>query len=151
MPTVYDVPANILIERLAAYLKENVTEIEPPPWVAFTKTGAHAERPPQNPDWWYTRCASLLRKIYVIGPVGVSRLSKEYGGRVGGEMHAEHFRRGGRTILRTALQQLEAAKLVAVKGKEGRVMTKDGRSTIDRLAGEMKRELERSLPELKKY
>lgn len=79
MITSHDVPASKLIEKLANYLKENVDEITPPPWASTVKTGAHVQRPPQNPEWWYTRCASLLRKIYVHGPIGVERLRAEYG------------------------------------------------------------------------
>ncbi len=69
MPTAFEVPANDLIDKLAKHLKENVSEISPPTWSEFAKTGAHKERPPQDPDWWYMRCASLLRKLYVHGPV----------------------------------------------------------------------------------
>ncbi len=32
MPTAFEVPANELINRLAKHLKENVSEISPPPW-----------------------------------------------------------------------------------------------------------------------
>src|SRR5881397_167861 len=85
MPTAYEVPAGPLIERLAKHLKQNMGDITPPGWSEFAKTGAHKSRPPQNPYWWYGRCASLMRKLYVHGPVGVARLRVEYGGRVGGE------------------------------------------------------------------
>src|SRR5256885_12663495 len=83
MPTAFEVPANELINGLAKHLKENVSEISPPSWSEYAKTGAHKERPPQDPDWWYARCASLLRKLYVHGPVGVSRLRVQYGGKLG--------------------------------------------------------------------
>src|SRR6266567_2374082 len=96
MPTAFEVPANELINRLAKHLKENVSEISPPPWSEYAKTGAHKERPPQDPDWWFARCASLLRKIYVHGPVGVSRLRVQYGGNVGrGDSPEHHGRAGG--------------------------------------------------------
>ena len=80
MVTVYDIPADDLIRKLAEYLKENVSETTPPTWAAFVKTGAHVERTPSDPDWWYVRCASILRKTYKEGPIGVSRLRKHYGG-----------------------------------------------------------------------
>lgn len=136
---------------MAKYLKDNITEITPPPWAPFVKTGAHTERPPTDPDWWYVRCASLLRKVYLRGPIGISRLSKEYGGRIERSTRPEHFCRGGRSILRKALQQLEAAKLMRTEERRGRVLTEEGWGLADRLAGEIKRELERSEPELKKY
>ncbi|MEM3061142.1 MAG: 40S ribosomal protein S19, partial [Candidatus Bathyarchaeia archaeon] len=74
MPTVYDVPAELLIKRLAEHIKTNLYEVAPPGWVIGTKTGPHREYPPQNKDWWYTRCASLLRKLYLRGSIGVPRL-----------------------------------------------------------------------------
>jgi len=151
LPTPYDVPASILIKRVAVRLKEEHDMITPPPWASFVKTGVHAERPPQNPEWWFTRCASLLRKIYVKGPVGVQRLRSEYGGRADFGVKPEHARKGGGSIIRKALQQLEAAGLVETRGNRGRVVTSDGRRLLDRLSTEIKSELEKTLPELKKY
>jgi len=151
LPTPYDVPASILIERLAQYLKKNVDEILPPSWAPLVKTGSHRERPPQDPDWWYTRCASLLRKIYIKGPVGIEHLRAEYGGRKDYGVRPEHAVRCGGSIIRKALQQLENAGLVeTVKGK-GRVISREGRRLLDRLSTEIKRDLEREIPELKKY
>ncbi len=151
MPTPYDVPAAILIERLGRYLRENVDEINPPPWSSFVKTGSHAARSPQNQDWWFTRCASLLRKIYVKGPIGVSRLRSEYGGRIDLGTRPEHARKGGGAIIRQALHQLEAAGLIENFRNRGRVVSRGGRRLLDRLAAEIKKELEEENPELKKY
>ena len=151
MPTPYDVPTSILIERLTKYLKDNVDKIVPPAWAVFVKTGSHAERPPENPDWWFTRCASLLRKIYMKGPIGIARLRYEYGGRIDRGVKPEHARKGGGAIVRNALQQLEAAGLVETLRKRGRVLTGEGRRLLDRLSTEIKEELEKKYPELKKY
>jgi len=151
LPTPYDVPASILIERLTRFLRENVDEVIPPPWSSFVKTSSHATGSPQDPDWWFTRCASLLRKIYVKGPVGISRLRSEYGGRIGRGARPEHVRKGGGAIVRKALQQLEAAGLVETLRNRGRVVTKEGRRVLDRLATEIKEELEKKYPELEKY
>lgn len=151
MPTPYDIPASALIERLAQHLKEEVEEVAPPPWASLVKTGSHAERPPQNPEWWFIRCASLLRKIYLKGPIGVARLRSEYGKRADRGAKPEHSRKGGGAILRRALQQLEAAGLVENLGNKGRVVTRDGRRVLDRLSAEVKGDLEKRLSELGKY
>lgn len=151
MPTPYDVPTSILIEKLAQHLKNNVDEMVPPVWSSLAKTGSHAVRPPQNPDWWFTRCASLLRKIYVKGPIGVVRLRSQYGGRKDGGVKPEHARRGGGAIIRKALQQLDAAGLLESSGNKGRVLTKEGRQLLDSLSAEIKKELEKKHSELKKY
>src|SRR2546422_8838089 len=126
MPTAFEVPANELINRLAKHLKENVSEISPPSWSEYAKTGAHKERPPQDPDWWYARCASLLRKLYVHGPVGVSRLRVQYGGNVGRGNSPEHHAPAGGAGIREPPQQLQKADFVAIEGKKGRKMTRHG-------------------------
>lgn len=151
MPTPYDVPAPVLIETLAQYLKKNVDEIVPPAWSSFVKTGAHTTRPPQNPDWWFTRCASLLRKIYMKGPIGIAHLRSEYGGRKDEGVKPEHAGMGGGAIVRKALQQLEAAGLVEPLGNRGRVLTKEGRQMLDSISTEIKKKLEKKHVELRKY
>ena len=151
MPTPYDVPANLLIQRLAQYLKDEVDQIRPPTWASVVKTSSHAQRTPQDADWWFTRCASVLRKIYLKGPLGIQRLRAEYGGRKDRGVRPEHARKGGGAIVRKALQQLEEAKLAKPSGNQGRIVTKQGRSLLDRLSTEVKKELEKQLPELKKY
>ncbi len=153
MVSVKDVPPQRFIEALAKYLKENVPQVKPPPWAYFVKTGAHKERVPMQEDWWYYRCASLLRKLYLHGPVGIERLRTAYGGacKIGSEYRREHFRKAGGSIIRKALQQLEAAGLVTKIPGKGRVLTPEGRSLLDRIATKVFRELLRERPELKKY
>ncbi len=151
MPTPYDVPPSILIERLAKYLKDNIDEVKPPEWAPYVKTGVHAERAPQNPDWWYIRCASLLRKVYIRGPIGVEHLRSEYGGRKDRGTRPEHARKGSGAIIRKALQQLEKAGLIqTIKGR-GRVVTPQGRSLLDSLSADIKKQLEKTNPALSKY
>lgn len=140
MPTAYEAPAGELISRLAKHLKENVSEISPPAWSEYAKTGAHRERPPQNPDWWYVRCASLLRKLYVRGDVGVSRLRVEYGGNVGRGNSPEHHRRAGGSAIREPLQQLQKAELVTID-KKGRKLTRQAIVLLNRTAAEVNKEL----------
>jgi len=151
LPTPYDVPASVLIERLTNHLKDEVDEINPPAWSSFAKTGVYAQRPPRNPDWWFVRCASILRKIYVKGPIGIELLRQEYGGRADRGARPEHACKGGGAIIRNALQQLQTAGLIKPQKNEGRVVTSEGRQLLDRLSTELKRNLEKTLPELAKY
>jgi len=53
--------------------------------------------------------------------------------------------------VRKIMQQLEAAGLVETVKSKGRVLTKEGRRTLDKLASEIQEELEKMQPELKKY
>jgi len=151
LPTPYDVPASILIERLARHLKEEVDEITPPSWAPFVRTGVHTERPPPNPDWWFVRCASILRKIYVKGPIGIEKLRQEYGGRLDRGARPEHARKGSGAIVRKAMQQLQRAGFVTQYRDEGKIVTSEGRRLLDRLSTEIKKELEKVHPELAKY
>src|SRR5438876_10550197 len=114
-----------------------MSDITPPPWTEFAKTGAHKERPPQNPDWWYFRCASLLRKMYVRGSVGVSRFRVQYGVRVGhGNRPAHHVPAGGSAI-REPLEQLQKAEVVAADGKKARKRTSEGIALFNRTSDEV--------------
>jgi len=137
LPTAYDVEANLLVERLARYLKDNVGDVTPPSWALTSKTGAHKERPPQNPDWWYVRCASLLRKLYIHGPIGTQRLRVEYGGRKRKGTSIEHTKDSGGSAIREPLQQLEKAGLVAREGSKGRKLSGEGVSLLNRISAEI--------------
>jgi len=144
LPTPFDVPADLLIDRLAKYLKENIGEVGPPTWSLTAKTGAHHERPPQQADWWYARCASLLRKLYIHGPVGTERLRVEYGGRKRLGQRTEHSRRSGGSSIRDPLLQLEKAGLVAKQEKKGRKLTREGIGLLNRISAEALKEVKKS-------
>lgn len=140
MPTVYDAPPEEVIRRIAQHLKEKVKEVEPPPWATFVKTGAHKERPPEERDWWYVRAASILRKLYLKGPIGVEKLRKEYGGRKRFPMRKAHKWKGGGSNIRKILQQLERAGLVQTVERKGRVLTNKGKSLLDKIASQILKE-----------
>ncbi len=149
MAKVYDVPADVLISRLANILKNE--DIPAPSWTPFVKTGEHAERPPHERDWWHTRCASLLRKIYLQGPIGINELCKEYGGGKPSGYGAAHHRNAGGAIIRNAVQGLEKLGYVEKVEKKGRVISKQGMQKLDRLATEILKELSAENPQLKVY
>ncbi|MDO9034484.1 MAG: 30S ribosomal protein S19e [Methanoregula sp.] len=136
MTTVYDVPADHIIRRVAEELKKR-KEIVPPAWAAFAKTGVHKEMPPEDPDWWFTRAAAVLRRVYVDGPLGVERMRSFYGGKKNRGSKPNAFRKGSGSILRNALQQLEAAGLI-IHDKTGRKVSPAGMSFLDNLSQEVK-------------
>ena len=151
MVTPTDVPASKLIERLARYLKENVDAVTPPAWATIVKTGAHVQHQPQNPDWWYVRCASILRKIYIHGPVGIQELRADYGGRKSRGVKPRRAAKAGGSIIRKALQQLEAAGYVETVRPRGRRVTPAGSKLLKELTEELGREMIKELPQLEKY
>jgi small subunit ribosomal protein S19e len=117
-----------LIEAVAEELKK-LPEVEAPEWSQFVKTGVDRVLPPSNDDWWYTRAASVLRKVAIIGPVGVNKLRRKYGGRYRRGYKPAKFSQGSGKIIRVALQQLEAAGLIkqtVVHGHKGRVVENKG-------------------------
>ena len=92
-----------------------------------------------NPDWWYTRTASLLRKIAVRGPLGTEKLRTIYGGKKRRGHQPAEFRQAGGSAIRKALQQLEKAGYVKYKDKgikKGRIITPQGMSFLDKVAKE---------------
>lgn len=136
---MYDVPANELIEKISEKLKQ-INEIKPPEWAAFVKTGRYKERPPFKEDWWYVRAASVLRTIYKLGPIGVSKLRRRYGGKKNRGVKPERFYKGSGSIIRKILQQLEKAELVKKEKKKihkGRILTAKGKSLLDKTASEL--------------
>ncbi|MEM1695479.1 MAG: 30S ribosomal protein S19e [Desulfurococcaceae archaeon] len=151
MVTAIEVPADRFINKLASYLRENVPEVKPLPWALFVKTGCFKEKPPEDPNWWYYRAASILRKLYKAGePVGLSELRRAYGGRKNRGSAPEKVYRAPGNAIRKILQQLERAQLVR-RTKEGRILTPQGRALLDRIALEVMLELAKENPELAKY
>ena len=132
MVNAYDLPASDLIDAVAKELKKN-EKITPPNWMAFAKSGAHVERPPQDEDFWYIRGASMLRKIYVTGNLGTQRLRTEFGGKRNRGAKPGQHRKAGGSIIRKLLQQLEAAGYIR-KMKTGRVIAPAGQKLLDNTA-----------------
>ncbi|MDF0680380.1 MAG: 30S ribosomal protein S19e [Candidatus Nitrosocosmicus sp.] len=149
MAQVFDVPADDLISKLSDQLKKD-KKINPPEWASYVKTGTHAEKIPQNRDWWYTRCASLVRKVYLHGPIGISDLKSYYGGRKRIGYNLDHHKDAGGAIIRNALQQLEASGYVEKK-KKGRSISSEGMKRVDRLATEIFKEISKLNKDLERY
>lgn len=135
MATVYEIPPDKLIAKAAEDLKTNV-KLKMPKWVEFVKTGTHREREPDNPDWWWIRSASVLRKVYLNSPVGVQRLRTAYGDRKHRGVKPEEFRRAGGKIIRTILKEFDNLGLTE-KSSNGRIITKKGQSYLDKIASDI--------------
>lgn len=149
MAKAYDIPADKLISKIAENLKKD-KKLEPLPWIAFVKTGCHVDKIPQNKDWWYLRCASLLRKVYIHGPVSISDLKSVYGGKKQIGYNLAHHKDAGGAIIRKALQQLESSGYI-VKKARGRVLSDEGMKRIDRIATDLYKELIVATPALQRY
>jgi small subunit ribosomal protein S19e len=150
MTTAFDVPAESLIDALTKKLQKE-KEVNPPEWSEFVRTGISRENPPENKDWWYRRCASILRKIYFKNNIGIERLRSEYGGKTDKGSKPYKASGGSGSIVRNALTQLEKAGYVSKLRGKGRMLTPKGRSFLDNTAFEVKKDLIDIYPGLKKY
>ena len=149
MVSAHDVPSGKLISALAEQMKA-VPSVQEPDWAKFVKTGSHAERPPISPDWWFARAASLLRKVYLHGPVGLSDLERAYGGTKALHYFPKHHRDAGGSSIRVILKQLEQAELVS-KTPKGRVLTSKGRAMLDKASNELFTALSKENKALERY
>jgi small subunit ribosomal protein S19e len=130
MVNAHDVPSAKLIPALAEQMK-SVSSVQEPDWARWVKTGSHAERPPADSNWWFTRAASLMRKLYLHGPVGLGDLERSYGGSKALKYYPKHHRDAGGSNIRKILKQLEQAELVT-KTPKGRVLSPKGRAMLDK-------------------
>ncbi len=132
MADIRTIPPHVYNVQLATALK-GIEEFKQPDWLAFVKSGPSRARPIADPDFWYKRAASILRQMYIRSIVGVNRLRTRYGGRKDRGMAPPEFRPASGKIIRTLLQQAEAAGLVEkVKGKKaGRQLTQKGKEFLE--------------------
>jgi len=145
-----DVPPAVLLPQLATELR-NRQAVAPPPWAAFVKTGVHKQRAPVQADWWYLRSASVLRKIYLHGHVGIARLSADYGGKRDRGSAPYHARTGSRAILREIVHQLEKSGLVQPYKTQGRRLSPAGEKLLSSVSRDALKKLATERPELAKY
>lgn len=130
MTSVYDVPADKLIEKVAKDLKK---KMKVPDFAEYVKTGVSRERSPENQDWWYIRLAATLRKFYTKGLLGTNLLRGFFGGKQDRGVKPSKFKRGSGKIVRLTVQQLEKEGFLT-KVEGGRKITQKGRSYLDNFA-----------------
>ncbi len=135
MITVFDVPADALIEEISKDLREKFKVLQPN-YVNFVKTGASREKAPLRRDWFYVRMASILRRIYVDGSTGTGSLRTYYGGKKNRGVKPEKFYKASGKIIRNCLQELEKIGLIE-KTKKGRRVSAKGTSYLNKKAKEL--------------
>ena len=133
--TIYKLNPQEYNLKLAEALKK-VPEFKEPEWAQFVKSSPGKERPIDDLDFWHKRASSILRQIYQKKVVGVNRLRTKYGTKKDRGMKPEKFRKGSGKIIRTILQQSDAAgfteiakDLKGVKSRRpGRQLTEKGKT-----------------------
>ncbi|MGD0728819.1 MAG: 30S ribosomal protein S19e [Candidatus Micrarchaeaceae archaeon] len=133
MANVYDVKASDVVKMAAEQLKGSIKK---PAYVDYVKSGANKERVPQDPDFFYMRTGSILRQVYLNGPIGVSKLRTRYGSRKEHVVHRRHHVKSGGSVIRDAMIELERINYVK-NTKAGRVITPKGKSFMDKICKEL--------------
>jgi small subunit ribosomal protein S19e len=136
--SLHDVPADKVIAKTAELFKKEKT-VSPPEWAMFAKTCAGRDRAPMDPDWWYVRAASLLRRVALVGPIGTEKLRTHYGGRKNKGHQPERFYKASGNVIRTILKQLDKAGLTKQneKGVKGRIVTANGQKVLYSLSDQI--------------
>merc|ERR1711935_181229 len=104
----------------------------------LVKTNNRKELAPYDEDWFFVRCASMARHMYIRSPVGVATVRKIYGIRENNGSSPSHWARGNGGVARKALQALEGLKLAEKDPNGGRRLTSQGRRDLDRIAAQIK-------------
>ncbi|KAL6729996.1 ribosomal protein S19e [Ancylostoma duodenale] len=136
--SIKDVDQHEAVKQIAHFLKKS-GKVKVPEWSDIVKLGANRQLAPVDPDWYYIRTASIARRLYIRSPTGVGALRTVFGGKKGRGSRPNHFCKGSGSVIRKALQTLEAIKWVEkhADGK-GRVLSKQGRKDLDRIATELR-------------
>ncbi|XP_073286488.1 small ribosomal subunit protein eS19z [Primulina huaijiensis] len=132
--TVKDVSPHEFVKAYAAHLKRS-GKMELPEWTDIVKTGVLKELAPYDPDWYYIRAASMARKIYLRGGIGVGAFRRIYGGSKRNGSRPPHFCKSSGSIARNILQQLQVMGIVEMEPRGGRRITSNGQRDLDQVAG----------------
>ena len=81
----------------------------------------------------------------------MEKLRSDYGGRKNNGVKKSHVVKAGGNNIRKILQQLETAGLIQTTRPQGRIMTPKGRKLLQEVAGDLHKEIVKTVPELKKY
>jgi small subunit ribosomal protein S19e len=138
MNPIYELNAQEYNTKLAQALKE-IPEFQEPEWAQYVKSSPSKERPIEDEDFWYKRAASILRQVYIRKFIGVNRLRTKYGSKKNRGYQPEKFMKAGGKIIRTILQQADAAGFTEIlkpnKGvksqKPGRRITQKGKEFLE--------------------
>ena len=136
--TIYIYTCSPSPTRTFPFFLHNTQQIELPSWVDIVKTGVHKEQAPYDPDWFYTRAASMARQIYLHKGLGVGAFKRKYGGRKPRGTCTEHFTTSSGSIARHVLKQLESAGIVEMNEEgTGRKISEVGQRDLDVIAGSL--------------
>lgn len=168
MTTYRDVHVDLLLDEVVRAFESN-SSIKAPNWAHFAKTGRGRQRSPDQADWWSRRCAAVLRKVAMDGPIGTNHLAQAFGSTQNRGVWPNAAASGSRSVVRKALQQLEDAGLVSkvhskiievddgdgnleeVQLYRGRIISPQGQKLLDECAHAARPQAEARAPSLERY
>ncbi|AAZ10777.1 ribosomal protein S19, putative [Trypanosoma equiperdum] len=100
----------------------------------IVKTSHGRERAPQNPDWYYIRCAAVLRAVYLRPGVGYGGLSKRFSSKKNRGSRPEITTRASKGLLHWCCKSLTKLELLEKCKGAGHRVTKLGRKVADTIA-----------------
>jgi len=134
--TVKDVDQDKIVQGVALFLKKS-GKLKVPDNMDIVKTSKSKELGPYNNDWFYIRCAAILRRMYHRGPIGVGGVKKIFGANQRNGSSPSHFCRADGAVSRRAIQALEHIKLVEKHAEGGRKLSAQGQRDLDRIASQI--------------
>ncbi|EDV53943.1 40S ribosomal protein S19b [Drosophila erecta] len=143
--TVKDIDQHVLTKTMADFLKKS-GKLAVPEMAVYVKTGKFKETAPTDDDWFFIRCASIMRHLYLRSPSGVAAFTKIYGGRMRNGVHPSKYCRSSDGCIRKALQALEAAHMVERHPDGGRKLTSLGQRDLDRIANKIVAKQQEAIP-----
>ncbi|KAH9622179.1 hypothetical protein KSS87_010038, partial [Heliosperma pusillum] len=86
--------------------------------------------------------ASIARKVYLHGGIGVGGFRRVYGGSKRNGSRPRHFCKSSGSVPRHILQQLQSINIIEIDSKGGRRITSSGQRDLDQVAGRINAEVE---------
>ena len=145
--TVLDVPSNAFINELASFFKEkNVIKL--PKWSYLVKSSHANEVVPLDPDYMFYKAAAIARILYITKSkaIGVGSLKSFFGKKMRRGVEPPKFMKAAGKIIREIVKQLKANGYVENYGTKqnavtyGMVLTKQGRTELDKIASKVVKE-----------
>ena len=142
--TVLDVPSNAFINELASFFKEkNVIKL--PKWSYLVKSSHANEVVPLDPDYMFYKAAAIARILYITKSkaIGVGSLKSFFGKKMRRGVEPPKFMKAAGKIIRELTKQLKANGYVENYGNKGNavtygmVLTKQGRTELDKIASKV--------------
>ncbi|KAM0681100.1 Rps19ep [Glugoides intestinalis] len=128
MESVYRVKAIPLVAAIKETLK-NMSEIELPKNHDLIKTSHGKQYSPEDPNWFYTRMASVVRAAMRKGSVSLKGLARKYSCRKNAGVRPSRYSKGSDFVIQSAIEQLVKIGWFSFSNKKD-VLTKTAKEVL---------------------